>query len=204
MTYLELQKYTANSPIFSLAELRLADPNFNNIQLVRWQKKGYVKQIMRGWYLNNGIELTEELLMYIANKLISPSYISTQSIFSLHNLIPEGVFQITSITSKKTQLINSAVGNFSYQHLKPELMFGYRLQQTAYGNINIADLEKALLDFLYLNPKLKSHSNFEALRLENVLLKKLIDVDKFNLYLKNFNKPALTHRAQEFLNYVND
>src|SRR3989338_10729588 len=149
MNYLALRQLQKHMPFFSLASIRLQEPHFRVDQLMRWQKKGYIRTIIRGWYIFADQTVTEELLMLMANKLVSPSYISLESAFSLYNLIPEGVFQITSITSKKTQQFNSDLATLNYRHLKSPLLFGYHLRDTAFGKINIADLEKAILDFLY-------------------------------------------------------
>ncbi|OGT52538.1 MAG: hypothetical protein A3E54_06130 [Gammaproteobacteria bacterium RIFCSPHIGHO2_12_FULL_41_25] len=201
MNYLTLQQLQKNTPVFSLASIRLQEPAFRVDQLMRWQKKGYIRSIIRGWYMFSDVPITEALLMFIANKLISPSYISVESAFSLYNLIPEGVFQIISITSKKTQQLNAEFATFNYRHLKPSLLFGYHLSDTPFGKINIADLEKAVLDFLYLTPSANSSYYFHEMRLNHEVLKKL-DLKKLNTYLKIFNHLALSERAKRFLQYV--
>ncbi len=203
MTYLELRNAFKNRLIFSLAEIRLFETHFNLIQLLRWQKAGYIRKIIRGWYVFSDTPLSEELLMFMANKIIIPSYVSLEFAFSFYHLIPEGVFQITSITSKKTQQYNSLVATFHYRHLKSELMFGYHLETYSLSKICIADLEKAILDFLYLTPEADSHHYFDEMRLNADVLKKL-DLAKLNVYLKIFNHTELMRRTKRFLDYVND
>lgn len=201
MNYLTLKQWQNSVPFFSLAAVRLQAPACRTDQLMRWQQKGYIRPIIRGWYRFSDVAVTEELLMLIANKLISPSYLSLASAFSLYHLIPEGVFQITSITSKKTQHFDSDCATFHYRHLKSSLMFGYHLRHTSFGNMNIADLEKALLDFLYLTPEACDKNYFEEMRFNPDVLKNL-DLKKLNTYLKIFNHLALSKRTERFLQYV--
>ncbi len=69
--------------------------------------------------------LNEETLFLIANKLYAPSYVSFEMALSYYGLIPEGVYAITSATSKKTATFQTPIGKFSYRTLKPQLFFGY-------------------------------------------------------------------------------
>lgn len=85
---------------------------------------------------------------FIANQLVFPSYISLEYALSYHNLIPERVYQVTSITSKKTTEFENAFGVFTYHNLKPGLFFGYRGTEDENGlQVLIAEKEKALLDY---------------------------------------------------------
>ena len=120
---------------------------------------------------------------------------------SLYNLIPEGVFQMTSVTTKKTQRFDSPVATFNYQHIKPSLMFGYTLRETEFGKICIAEREKVLLDFLYLTPKANSIDYFNEMRLNKDELKKL-DISKLKSYLAVMNQQALSQRTKRLLEYV--
>lgn len=202
MKYLELKEGLKETPVFSILDVLKLDPEFNRFQLSRWKEKGYIRGISRGWYIFSDAEVNELLLMLIANKLITPSYISMEYAFSLYNLIPEGVHQITSTTSKKTQILNSPLTTFSYRHIKANIFFGYHLQKTQHGNIIIADLEKALLDFIYLTPQANHADYFYEMRLDKDILKETLDHQKFNLYLKTFDQKNLTKRAKELLYYV--
>lgn len=62
---------------------------------------------------------------YIANKIYKPSYISLQYALSHYGMIPEAVMQVTSVTSLKTMQFKNEFGEYFYQTVKPELMFGY-------------------------------------------------------------------------------
>lgn len=86
----------------------------------------------------------------IANKIYFPSYISLETALSYHQIIPETVYSITSITTKKTQRFLVLGKEFVYRSLKTDGFSGYKLYQIddktrAY----IALPEKALADYLY-------------------------------------------------------
>lgn len=85
----------------------------------------------------------------IANKAYSPSYISFESAFSYHHLIPETVYSITSATSKTSRdlIINEI--NYLYRTIKKEAYTGYVLKVIEDNQIQIATPEKALADYLY-------------------------------------------------------
>ncbi|GAH77038.1 unnamed protein product, partial [marine sediment metagenome] len=63
-----------------------------------------------------------------ANLIYQPSYISLHTALSFYNLIPEAVYTTTSITTKKTNLFNTHIGNFSYNTVKKAVFgFGHKL-----------------------------------------------------------------------------
>src|ERR1700690_2530920 len=104
--------------------------------------------------------LSEEALFLIANKLYSPSYVSFEMALSYYDLIPEGVYSITSAAGKKTTKFKTPIGEFAYRKIKPELLFGYRLQKQGKQRYKLAEMEKAVLDYLYLNPKITRKADF--------------------------------------------
>ena len=60
----------------------------------------------------------EKYSQFIANTLRYPSYISLEYMLSLYGVIPEGVYVITSITTKSSRLFTNKLGNFRYQNIK--------------------------------------------------------------------------------------
>ena len=201
MRYLQFRERFKSWPLFSLRMARLIDPSLSSQQLSRWQHQGYIERIIRGWYRFTDTPVTEDLLLLVANKIIKPSYVSLEYVLSRANLIPEGVFQITSVTSKKTQQFDTNLAAFDYRHIKPLLMFGYSLYATAWGNVCIAYTEKALLDYLYLHPQIKDDSNFAAMRLDKEGINQL-SLKRLRLYLKVFANQALTNRLERLLTYA--
>jgi len=90
MKFLELKNELKDFPIFSLNEIKNIDPNFYRRRLNEWQDKGYIKKVIRGYYIFSDLQLSEEILFKIANRIYSPSYVSLESALSYYHLIPVG------------------------------------------------------------------------------------------------------------------
>jgi predicted transcriptional regulator of viral defense system len=140
----------------------------------------------------------------IANKIYEPSYVSLESALAYYEVIPETVFGVTSVSSRKTKQYESPWGLFSYRSVKPQYMIGYRVIENSPGNrFKIASLEKALLDYLYLNSDIHSIADFEGLRWNRTQLLRLLDHSIFVKYVNLFDKRALESRADKFMEYLN-
>ncbi|MBU0579151.1 hypothetical protein KJ628_04250 [Patescibacteria group bacterium] len=111
--------------------------------------------------LKNGLYVTKTYLQrqlgniayveFIANILYYPSYLSLEYVLQKENIIPEAIYDFTSITNKTTRRYQNKLGSFSYRSLKPELFIGYReIGFNGSHMIKIATKTKALFDWLYL------------------------------------------------------
>jgi len=203
MRFIEFKEKLKGFKIFSLTDIRKNDPDFDLRRLNEWQKKKYLKKIRKGWYIFSDLEINESGLFLIANKIYAPSYVSLEMGLSQYNLIPEMVYGITCVTSQKTASFKTGIGNFSYRHIKPELMFGYELRQQNDYLYAIAGIEKALLDYLYLKPKIKENEDFQGMRFNYDEFKERADMKKWEKYLMAFGNKALTVRAKKFIKYFN-
>jgi len=122
-------------------------------QLTRWGKNGLIIQLKRGVYmLNKNDQKLHPSRFFLANQLLWPSYVSLESALGYYGLIPEAVADVTSVTTKKTSRFNNPIGRFVYQRVKPDAFRGYRSYKDEAGlDCLIAEPEKAVADFLYLN-----------------------------------------------------
>lgn len=203
MQYIELKKKLNQYTVFSLQDIRKIDASFYRSRLNEWQKKGYIKKIRRGYYMFADQVLNEPVLFSIANKIYSPSYISFEMALSNYELIPETVYGITSATSNKTKRFKNELGEFIYSRLKPELLFGYKLESLGGATFKIAEMEKAVLDFFYINAHLKTEADFSELRINEEEFKSRADGKKLMKYLDAFNNKSLEKRIKKFLKYIN-
>lgn len=131
-------------------------------QLSRWVKKGALVPLRKGMYaLHPEDTASAPEILYMANRLYEPSYISLEYALSLYELIPEYVPVVTSVTTRKTLSFKNAFGHFSYQHVVSRAFRGFRQEKQDHDQqVFVAEPEKAVLDFLYLNmPKFRE--NFE-------------------------------------------
>jgi len=172
------------------------------MNLVFWQKKGYIKKIRNGWYCFADIPMNEYWRYYAANKIYAPSYISLESALSYYGYIPERVFNITSFTTLKTNTFNTQSGAFIYKTIKPNAFFGYKLIQHQNLTLKMAEPEKALLDVLYLNKKLKSTDDFLSFRLQRQTIQEQINWPTFVKYAELFKTDALLQKVELIKEYL--
>ena len=123
--------------------------------------------------------LSKEL---IANHLYGSSYISLQTALSFYGLLPERVYTVCSMTTKRSSSFNNSLGNFDYTGITlPYFTIGVRQEivNNEYAFL-IATPEKALCDMIIQTKRLKLQS-IKAMRnyLENDLR---IDLSVFEHY----------------------
>jgi len=198
--FLDFKGHFAAFRVFSVQDILKWDPDFDTRRLVEWQKRNYVKRIVNRWYMFADAQLDENFLYLAANRIYSPSYISFESALAYYRLIPEGVYTITSATTLKTHQFATFLGTFSYRRLKPELMFGYRLVEVVGQRFKMAEPEKVLLDYMYLNTQLQSTNDFESLRINQAELRTLLNESRLIEYLALFENKALEKRVNTFRN----
>ena len=202
MNYLTFEKSLREFHVFSIKDINKKYPDFDNRRLVEWQQKSYIQKIRREYYCFQERKKDEQFLFFAANKIYSPSYVSMESALAYYNLIPEGVFLITSISTRNTASYNTPVGDFSYNHVKTVLFFGYRLLLNDSVAIKIAEPEKVILDYLYLK-KLNSEDDIDALRFNEIQIKEIVDFHKLDKYQRIFNSKVLDKRIKLLKEIIN-
>lgn len=153
-------------------------------QLDRWVKTGRVIPLRRGVYLlNRPFAGTRAHPFAIANHLSTPSYVSLQSALAFYGIIPEFVPVTTSITTGRTELIDTPVGRFQFRHVKKPLFSGFEeLEVSTDQKVLIATARKAIVDLLYLTPDSDNPDYLEELRFS---------------FPQNFSWEALRAEAEE-------
>jgi len=202
MQFIEFQNRLSEYYVFSLRDITKVFPGFRRIQLDRWEKKGYLKKIKRGFYCFSSHRIYEDFMFYTANRIYAPSYVSLEMALKYYGFIPEEIFQITSVGTKKMTRFQTGIGNFIYHHIKPSLYWGYRLVDFGRQNFLLADPEKAVLDYLYLHPYLKTEGDFTEMRINTDEFKEQINLEKFQRYLEAFRNKQLSKRAKIFLTTI--
>jgi hypothetical protein len=135
-------------------------------QLDRWIKSGRVIQLRRGVYLlNRPLSGIRAHPFAIANHLSTPSYVSLQSALAFYGIIPEYVPVTTSITTGRTELLDTPVGRFQFRHVKKNLFSGFLEREVSRDQkVLIATAGKAIVDLLYLTPDSDNPDYLEELR----------------------------------------
>jgi len=183
--------HTVKEPIFSMQDVKLLGLNIYSRQLSLWAGAGHIIKLKNGIYLiNERKELASR--ENIAFSLYQPSYISLEWALSRYGIIPEMVYNVTSITSKTTRTFKNDMGMFAYRHIKKSCFFGYRKVDDGKGVYLLAEPEKALLDYLYLNlSKLRDKTDIEELRLNQFSIEEAINRKKLMQYTKVFDSKKL-------------
>ena len=183
MKYNELSA-AIKGPVFSRNDLALSGHKVLDYQLSLWVKKGYLVRLKNGIY---AFSREKEKLRGegIAFLLCQPSYLSLESALSWYGFIPEIVYAYTSVTARITRSFENACGRFIYRHVKSELFWGYVEMKTDHGPFLLAEPEKALLDYFYLNlARINNEDDFENIRLNEEQMENTLNKDKFMIYLK--------------------
>lgn len=148
------------------------DPNV----FKRWERGNKVQKIRNGLYHNEAYEIIGSVGMFsIANQIYDPSYVSTISALRYWNLIPETVYSVSSVTTKKTQQFEYNSTRFNYQTISPKLFFGYEVVKWSGLPYRIATKEKALLDLAYLEPLFKDPDWLYEMRFDSDVLHNELD-----------------------------
>jgi len=125
-------------------------------------KKGELTTIKKGLYVPGPkMDIRRPEPFLIANHLWGPSYISLETALSYWGLIPERVYEISSVTIKTTKTYKTAIGRFSYFHISlPYYSFGIQsVSLTPKQVVLIASPEKALCDKIVMTSGISLRSS---------------------------------------------
>lgn len=196
MTYNEFKNKAQQWPLIFSRDITRHEPDKQAIrnQLKRWREKNLLIKLKRGVFLLNANDRKfTPSREYIANQLYSPSYVSLEYALNRYGLIPERVSDVTSITNKKTKYFRNEIGNFTYQHIKAKAFNGFKSLKDEAGFVFfIAEPEKAVVDFCYLNLA-NFQGNYKMIfensyRLQNI---DILNVKKIMNFAKLFNNIKL-------------
>ena len=111
--------------------VNFVDPVNNYVYLHRRIKSGEILRLKRGIYVSQyKIDELQRMgdfdvyLNYLAtNVLMSPSYLSLESVLFSHNIIIENVYVTTAITTKKPARITNTLGRFERRNINDDLFW---------------------------------------------------------------------------------
>lgn len=195
-------------PVFSGKDAaRLGERQTMYNQLNNWRRKGLILQLRRGLYvLGKSDQKVDASKLFLAGQLYAPSYVSLEYALGLHGLIPELVTAITSVTTKNPAGFKTELGGFSYQHIKREAFRGFKTAKDQAGlTYFIAEPEKAVVDFIYLNLarfKRGDRDVFsQSYRFQNL---EILNFKKITAYAALFNSAKLNDIAKEFCRFARE
>jgi hypothetical protein len=112
-------------------------------------KQGILVMIKNGLYVPGPASLVREPEPFLlANHIWGPSYVSLESAMSYWGLIPERVYEISSVTTMLSKTYNTSTGRYSYIHMSsPYYAMGIQQRKLSdRQHILIASPEKSVCD----------------------------------------------------------
>lgn len=190
MNYQEFRNLMQDFPLINSQDVLWGKEGKQAIrnQLNRWKERKLVVQLKRGLYLlNKNDRKIHPSRQFLANQLYGPSYVSMEYALSFYDLIPERVYDVTSVTTRKTMRFKNHEGTFIYQHIKPQAFKGFKMFTDDSGlSFFMAEPEKAVVDFLYMNlHKFKTmdkevfNSSYRFQNVEGLKVKRLMELAAF-------------------------
>ena len=184
MNFYTFQQAFKERDLIQLNEITMRFPNFDSQRLNDWQKKGYIRKIINRYYGWADVIYAQKERFFIAGRIYAPSYISLKSALHWYGFIPEGVYDVFSVSTRKTIEFDTEIGYFSYKMLKTKLYFGYQPIIDKRTSFLIADPEKAILDTFYLYSYLQDETDIDGLRFNYEEMAVICSIEKLQLYAK--------------------
>ena len=129
-------------------------------KISRLTASGELIRLKKGLYLpvpENGDNAAPPEL--IANMLFGPSYVSLESALSFYGMIPERVYSVRSVTTKRGRVFETPVGRFDYSKARRDYFsIGIRPVFRESVCFLIAAPEKAICDMIIMTAGLKIQS----------------------------------------------
>jgi len=189
MKFNEFVKIYQEAPLIDSSTFSLHNEKPPNLrrQVREWVKKGYLIPLRRGLYIFSGQwRKIQPSVLFMANFLVLPSYVSLEYALGFYGIIPEKVTVVSSVTTKKTKIFKNLLGSFEYRSIKENLFFGFKKEIDNNQEFFVALPEKALLDYFYLNSHFQGNfSELESLRLQNL---EALNTELLETYGLKYNK----------------
>ena len=117
------------------------------------ERNGQLIRLKRGLYVvNSEVSGKPVNACLCANHICEPSYVSQHWALRWYGLIPERVYTMTSVTTKRSRVFENMLGRFTYSLVKPDY-FAIGINSVEDGDVTflMASREKALCDFILQN-----------------------------------------------------
>lgn len=148
------------------AEIKACFPDLSSPEkkVQALEKNGELIRLKRNLFIvNPELGGRETDVRLCANHLYGPSYVSLQWALRYYGLIPEQVFVMTSVTTKRSRSFSTPVGMFSYMQV-PDGYFPIGINGEEENGVHflVASPEKALCDTI-LQDNFVPHQSVKAL-----------------------------------------
>ena len=147
----ELKQFGIIPINYSVLETIFKDYRSPKDKIANLERNGSIIRLKKGVFVVSP-ELSEQKISreLVANHLYGPSYISLESALSFYGLIPEKVYSVRSVTTKRARHFETAIGNYDYITV-PDVYYSIGIRQEIINNeyaYLIASPEKAICDMI--------------------------------------------------------
>ena len=139
--------------------------------LRRYEARGLVERVSTKIYINHFNQQFSP--RDLVNVLRPRSYISLESALVERGIITQSPSILTCVTPVYPQSFRGKSVSIVYRKISPELYWGYEEKATRYNKYLIAEPEKALLDWIYLNRQEGLPTPLDELHLQFLIPAKL-------------------------------
>lgn len=136
------------------------------VNLSRLTTRRILRRICRGYYAN---PFSAPDLEEISSRIYAPSYVSLESALHRHGVLAQAPQVLTCATTRLPKTARTSFGTILYHQIKKACFFGFAPE----GQWLLAEPEKALADFLYLNRGTDVRSVLSELDLSAIRRKRL-------------------------------
>jgi len=161
------------------------------------KEKGWLIPLRKGLYYVTDIA-TRGFVgvspLIIAAAFDKDSYISMESALSFHGLFEQMLRTVSSVTTHRSKNYKFQENTYKYFKIKKIVYFGYKTETLEGHYIKVAELEKAMLDYLYFK-----NSTYDIDLIIEKIKKgaKRLDMEKIFRYCQKF--PETTRRKLGFI-----
>ena len=116
-------------------------------------KAGWLIRLKKGLYLVvtdiSSLGFTDVSELVISQSLNLDSYISFESALQYHSMFDQMLARINAVTIRTTRTYQVLKTIYTFSSIKVELYFGFTQELVNNQIVNVAEIEKAILDLLY-------------------------------------------------------
>lgn len=145
------------------------EKKYASLFLHRLKKRGVVKEIEKGKYA-----LPDTDINAVASNLITPSYISLLSAYSIYGLTTQMPAELQMLTTHNKKSVTYGSTAIRFIKIRPYMVYGIRKE----GGVSIAEKEKAVADSLKMPEYSPIRESYNALMEGEMDIGKLVEHTK--------------------------
>ena len=155
---MDFVSYLSNIPVNSaVLKTLLSHLKYPKNKITDLEKSGELIRLKKDLYVSSKSNISKEL---IANHLYGISYISLETALSHYGMIPERVYSVRSVTTKRSKKFSTPLGIFDYV-IVPEDYYSIGIRMEIVENkyaFLIAEPTKAICDMIVATSNLRLQS----------------------------------------------